>query len=86
MSIKLLKKLVKHEFKRFYAKNGINKKNVVFLSSGESELHVCACDEMFFCKKIHGKLFSIKVSEDISAKKLNYLALLFQIKELLEDF
>ncbi|MDO4690433.1 MAG: hypothetical protein Q4A58_03960 [Fusobacterium sp.] len=86
MSIKLLKKLVKHEIKRFYVKNGVNRKNVVFLSSGESEFNICSCDEMYFCKKIHGKLFSVKVNENIEAKKLNYLALLFQIKELLEDF
>ena len=86
MSIKLLKKLVKHEIKRFYTKNGIDKKDFIFLSSGESGFNISTCGEAFLCKKIHGKLFSIKVSEDISAKKLNYLALLFQIKELLEDF
>lgn len=86
MSIKLLKKLVKHEIKRFYVKNGIDKKKILFQSKGETETHISTVHFGTMTHQNFNKFFFLEIKQDINAKKLKYLVLLLYIQELLEEY
>ena len=86
MSIKLLKKLVNHEIKRFYVKNKLEQKEVIFHSEGEFKVYFITPKYMTSSFQKQRRIFELKMNKDISKTKMKYLVLLYYIKELLENF
>lgn len=86
MSIKLLKKLVNHEIKRFYVKNKLEQKEVIFHSKGEFKVHFITPKFISTAFQKQQRIFELKMNKNISKTKMKYLVLLYYIKELLENF
>lgn len=86
MSIKLLKKLVNHEIKRFYVKNKLDQKEVIFQSEGEFKVSFITPKYMSSSFQKQQRIFELKMNKNISRTKMKYLVLLYYIKELLENF
>ena len=86
MSIKLLKKLVNHEIKRFYVKNKLEQKGVIFHSKGEFKVHFITPKFISTAFQKQQRIFELKMNKNISKTKMKYLVLLYYIKELLENF
>lgn len=86
MSIKLLKKLVNHEIKRFYVKNKLEQKEVIFHSEGEFKVYFITPKYMTSSFQKQRRIFELKMNKNISKTKMKYLVLLYYIKELLENF
>lgn len=86
MSIKLLKKLVKHEIKRFYVKNNLDNKKLLFKSEGEIKINIHNENFCSVTLKLQNKHLFFDIDKNVSHKKIKYLALLYYIQELLEDF
>lgn len=86
MSIKLLKKLVNHEIKRFYVKNKLEQKEVIFHSEGEFKVYFITPKFISTAFQKQRRIFELKMNKNISKTKMKYLVLLYYIKELLENF
>lgn len=86
MSIKLLKKLVNHEIKRFYIKNKLEQKEVIFHTEGEFKVYFITPEYVSSSFQKQQRIFELKMNKNISKIKMKYLVLLYYIKELLENF
>lgn len=86
MSIKLLKKLVNHEIKRFYVKNKLDRKDFIIDIEGEFKISFITHNYAQTRGWDNRIIIGATINKKLSKNKINYLILLYYIKKLLDNF
>ncbi len=86
LNIKLLKKLVNHEIKRFYVKNKLDRKDFIIDIEGEFKISFITHNYAQTRGWDNRIIIGATINKKLSKNKINYLILLYYIKKLLDNF
>lgn len=85
--MKLLKKLVASEIRRFHKKNNLGRNEIEF--QNQSKFYFCVANgtkTRMCCLNLSNKFNKLISKKEISIKKLEYLCLLYFLEDLFDNF